>query len=1014
MLDYPSLTTNDLPLTANASPLTANGLPLTAHGLPLTKIIIEETLGIDRINEPVTVGIPFRKEILKDASLLTIQDPDTGVMPLQTETLATWIDNSLKWVLFDFQASVKAGTAKEIEVNIKEKPESIEGQPGIEVKEEPGHFKIDTGAASFWVNKSLFKPFHRVVAGNSEILDGEKSEIILMDDQGNEYEAVINKVYVETSGSIRTALKFEGQFRKEGKSLAAFFARIYFYRNSSIVKMDFTTHNPRAAKHPGGLWDLGDPGSIFFKDLSLHLALNASNSPVRGNFKISEDLVPSPMSNQLSAMSHELPSTGGQPSAVSYEQSCESSSPLTARIHLYDEPSTSGEPISAMSYDLSFKNYELSAMSRELRIYQDSSGGENWKSKNHVNRNGEVKNSFRGYRIYSGEKIIAEGNRANPIISVKDGEKGIAAGVQYFWQNFPKALEINGNSLKVGIFPPYYDDVFELQGGEQKTHSIFMNFNSSSLKATGLEWIQSPLIQHASPEWYAQTNAIPYLIPEKCDSNEEIVELIQSAIDGEKSFFKRREIIDEYGWRNFGELYADHEAVPQNHSSRSPSAVSDELSLERSSCELPAMSRGLSFQPLVSHYNNQYDCINGALMQFMRSGNPKWFVLADQLCRHVKDIDIYHTDEDRPGFNHGLFWHTEHYLDAQTATHRCFSKNHAPYRNLASYGGGPSLSHNYSSGMLLHYYLTGERPSMEVVLELASFVENTLAIENTLSNRLFQKVKRFKNYLKNRFKEKGFVQIEKVYGLDGPGRASGNALNTLLDVLVMTKKDKYLDLAEELLKQCVSPEDNLSQMDLLDSENRWMYTVFLQALGKYLDVAGELPKNSHLWEYARKTLIHYAKWMSENEYLYLEKPEKLEFPNETWAAQDVRKSNVLFNAAKYSEEKLRKLILERAEFLYREAFLQFFKFNTITLTRPIALMMQNSMTYSYWEGYSLDCKHPQITGEDYRPNDDRSVKWRGRFKGESSLMKLSAKAEKEFWKWNIISKIRKNKNIYNN
>ena len=35
-----------------------------------------------------------------------------------------------------------------------------------------------------------------------------------------------------------------------------------------------------------------------------------------------------------------------------------------------------------------------------------------------------------------------------------------------------------------------------------------------------------------------------------------------------------------------------------------------------------------------------------------------------QLARHVVDIDIYHTTNDKSAYNHGLFWHTEHYVDA--------------------------------------------------------------------------------------------------------------------------------------------------------------------------------------------------------------------------------------------------------------------------------------------------------------------------------------------------------------
>ena len=52
---------------------------------------------------------------------------------------------------------------------------------------------------------------------------------------------------------------------------------------------------------------------------------------------------------------------------------------------------------------------------------------------------------------------------------------------------------------------------------------------------------------------------------------------------------------DEYAWRHFGDLYADHEAV-----------------------------RRRAETPLVVHYNNHYDVIHGAIFQYLRRGNNRW------------------------------------------------------------------------------------------------------------------------------------------------------------------------------------------------------------------------------------------------------------------------------------------------------------------------------------------------------------------------------------------------------
>ena len=137
---------------------------------------------------------------------------------------------------------------------------------------------------------------------------------------------------------------------------------------------------------------------------------------------------------------------------------------------------------------------------------------------------------------------------------------------------------------------------------------------------------------------------------------------VESVIEGPNSFFENREVIDEYGWRNFGEVYADHEAVKK-----------------------------LEGEPLVSHYNNQYDFLNAACIHFLRSGDDRWRQLLAEGVRHIIDIDIYNTNQDRSDYNGGLFWHTDHYREAATATHRTYSRRNESGKN---YGGGPSNEHN--------------------------------------------------------------------------------------------------------------------------------------------------------------------------------------------------------------------------------------------------------------------------------------------------------------------------------
>ena len=49
----------------------------------------------------------------------------------------------------------------------------------------------------------------------------------------------------------------------------------------------------------------------------------------------------------------------------------------------------------------------MSPAGDRFAVYQDSSGGANWQSSNHVNREGHVPTSFRGYRALVDAKEVA-------------------------------------------------------------------------------------------------------------------------------------------------------------------------------------------------------------------------------------------------------------------------------------------------------------------------------------------------------------------------------------------------------------------------------------------------------------------------------------------------------------------------------------------------------------------------------------------------------------------------------
>ncbi len=536
-------------------------------------------------------------------------------------------------------------------------------------------------------------------------------------------------------------------------------------------------------------------------------------------------------------------------------------------------------------------------------LYQDSSGGEHWDSPNHLDAKGQPGVAFRGFRVTQGGALIAEGLRAQPWLRVDAAGGPLAVAIDDFWQNFPKALRWTGEAIEAALFPSERRAPVELQGGEQKRHIVRLQFggHGASTPRVGLP-------AFADGAWVESTRAVPQFARD-LSGLPALVALFDGIVAGPRRFEARRETIDEYGWRNFGDLVADHEAVV------APDA-----------------------RTFISHYNNQYDFVLGAALQTLRSGDGRWAQLMQAAARHTVDIDVYHTRADKAAFNGGLFWHTDHHVPAATSTHRTYSRANAKGRD---YGGGPSNEHNYASGLLLHHLLTGDPDSRDTVIGLADWV---LAMDDG-AQTLLGLVDAGPTGLASKTVEDGY---------HGPGRGAGNSINTLLDAYRLTRHRRYLDYAETLIERCIHPRDDIASRQLDDPEHRWSYLVFLQVLGRYLEQKHELGESDYRFHYARDSLLHYAAWMREHEVPYRDVLHKVEFPTETWPAHDIRKCHVFHLAATWADRGQAPAYRERASFFFDRCLADLRSFPTCDLTRPLVILCVYGPLHAWHVAQPLD------------------------------------------------------------
>lgn len=297
---------------------------------------------------------------------------------------------------------------------------------------------------------------------------------------------------------------------------------------------------------------------------------------------------------------------------------------------------------------------------------------------------------------YSG---VGTGAKAPGWVAIDSGQRHLALMVRDFWQQFPGELNVKGNTLTASLFParastsetsqPALSGVSYRRAGSMyftrpggaKTYQMRLAFGASTPTTTAIHQLNDSYQRHrlelmATPAWYGASGVFGELNVGTPTTGTKGYDAYLMQDIYERSIEKTDGNATMFGWRDYGDRLRGGWALVTN------------------GVRVP------------SFYNDTHVGANNFFTQFLRSGDQRWFQLADISTRHFMDLDVSHGP--RSGY-----WATGGLPQPAGEVHAINHENiDHQVRNL-------HWGHAHVSGLSNNYLLTGDKRSLDVLTEVA-------------------------------------------------------------------------------------------------------------------------------------------------------------------------------------------------------------------------------------------------------------------------------------------------------
>jgi len=237
-------------------------------------------------NQPIRIGVPFARADLFAPESLELSTAQGQALSHFAHVLSYWEDGSLRWVLLEFIASVAADASQTLTLTCQSDesvPVAAEQTPPLQsarsderqtrTRVEP--FQFEARSIRYEFDALAQEVFPVVRSGVDDDLLMESIVLTLTDAQGQtQAMSPLTRSLIRGDEQQMSVVVVSGKFEWPEQAVCLpVNVEMSLYSDIPIVDIQIVVHNPQAARHPGGIWDLGDPSSVLIDSLTLSLDL---------------------------------------------------------------------------------------------------------------------------------------------------------------------------------------------------------------------------------------------------------------------------------------------------------------------------------------------------------------------------------------------------------------------------------------------------------------------------------------------------------------------------------------------------------------------------------------------------------------------------------------------------------------------------------------------------------------------------------------------------------------------